>query len=107
MRIRGRRFNKIGLEPSTSPPLLNVSNLLLDVRALQVVAVAFERACPCGCGVLRATEAGEQVAEMILDDRVARQRRGGACQILLRRREFPTFELRPPETVEIRGIVGI
>src|SRR6266850_2226870 len=80
LRIRGSRFGRIGLEPSTLPPSLNISNLFLHARAVELVAIPFERACPCGGCVLRATEARKQVTEVVLDSRVARQCRGGAGQ---------------------------
>ena len=77
------------------------------LRAIDVSALAFERARPGGDRVRPAAAPREQVAEMILHLSVARQLLRRRRQILLRLVQFAATEMRPPEAIEIRRVAGI
>ena len=73
------------------------SDLLVDVGAIDRIAVAGQRAVERRDGVVVATELEEHVAVVILDDRVGGQLIGGALQIAFGEIELVGLEVRPAE----------
>ena len=82
-------------------------DLLVDVAAIDRVAVAGERAGPRGDRLVVASELEEHVAVVILDDRVGLELIGGALQVVVGEIELVGLEVRPAEAVEIRAVVGL
>jgi len=82
-------------------------DFLVELVAIDRIAVACERAGPRGNRLIVAAHPGEHVAVVILDDRVGEELIGRAFQILLRQIQFAALEVRSAEAVEIRSVVGL
>src|SRR4051794_27912810 len=76
------------------------SDLLVDVAAVDRIAVPGERAGPRADRVLPTASLREHVAVMILDDGVGRQLVGGALHMLEREIELAVLVVRPADAVE-------
>src|SRR5262249_15426955 len=86
-------------------PLLRRLDLPVDVPSVDVAAVAVQRAREGGDRVGVATQLQQQLAVMLLDDRVALQLIGGLAEVVLGQIEVFRFEVRPAEAVEIRAVL--
>src|SRR4030095_2770828 len=82
-------------------------DLLFDRRAIDRVAVTGEGALPCADRLGGASELRQDVAMMILDDRVADQNGRGLAKRLGRFLDLALLEERPSERIEICGIARL
>src|SRR5438067_4959467 len=82
-------------------------DLLLNLRAIDRIAVAGERRLPGGNRVVPPVLFEAQIAEMILDDGVLREPRRRFGQRRVREIELPLLHVGPAQAVEVRRVVGL
>src|ERR1043166_8082431 len=93
--------------PFVLPQLSSAVDLLLNLPAIDRVAVAGESALPRGNRVGPTILLQPQIAEMVLDHGIRGQLFGGGRQRRVGQIELPLLHVGPAETVEIRRIVRL
>src|SRR5204863_5265046 len=83
------------------------ADLLVDVTAVDRVAVAGEGAGPRRDRLVVAPHLREHVAIVLLHDRVRRQLIGRALHVLEREIELAVLEVRPADAIQIRAVVRL
>src|SRR6187399_3145580 len=83
------------------------ADLLVDVAAIDRIAVAGKRLVPPADGVVVTSHLEEQLAVVVLHDGVRPELIGGLLQVVEREIELAVLEVGPADAVEKRPVIGI